>query len=61
MVGERNLGLVAREASHQAHWSKSGKDSSKDELQHRMEALRESISHTVDEDKGHGGESVRVC
>jgi hypothetical protein len=37
--------------NHQVNLSKSGQDSSKDELQHRMEVARESISHTVDEIK----------
>ena len=50
MVEEGTLGLVrAKESPGQL--SKSGQDSSKDELQHRMEVARESISQTVDEIK----------
>ena len=50
MVEEGTLGLVrAKESPGQL--SESGQDSSKDELQHRMEVARESISHTVDEIK----------
>lgn len=47
MVEERTLGLVRSEELP----AKSDQDASKDELQHRMEAARESISHTVDEIK----------
>jgi hypothetical protein len=50
MVEEGTLGLVrSHESSGQI--PKAGEDSSKDELQHRMEVARESISHTVDEIK----------
>lgn len=50
MVEEGTLGLVrANEPS--GPLSKQDQDSSKDELQHRMEATRESISNTVDEIK----------
>ena len=49
MAEEGTLGL-AGEPSGQG-LSKPGQDSSKDELQHRMEVARESISHTVDEIK----------
>jgi hypothetical protein len=49
MAEEGTLGL-AGEPSGQG-LSKPGHDSSKDELQHRMEEARESISHTVDEIK----------
>ena len=50
MVEEGTLGLV-RSNEPSAPLSKPGQDSSKDELQHRMEAARESISNTVDEIK----------
>lgn len=50
MVEEGTLGLV-RSKDPSDPLSNSGHDSSKDELQHRMEAARESISHTVDEIK----------
>ena len=44
MVEEGTLGLARSNQS-------PGQDSSKDELEHRMEVARESISHTVDEIK----------
>lgn len=50
MVEEGTLGLV-RSNEPSGPLSKPGEDSSKDELQHRMEAARESISNTVDEIK----------
>jgi hypothetical protein len=50
MVEEGTLGLV-RSNEPSGPLSKPDEDSSKDELQHRMEAARESISHTVDEIK----------
>jgi hypothetical protein len=50
MVEEGTLGLV-RSNEPSGSLSKPGEDSSKDELQHRMEAARESISNTVDEIK----------
>jgi hypothetical protein len=50
MVEEGTLGLV-RSNEPADPLSKPGQDSSKDELQHRMEVARESISHTVDEIK----------
>lgn len=49
MVEEGTLGL-ARSNESPGQLPKSG-DSSKDELEHRMEVARESISHTVDEIK----------
>lgn len=50
MVEEGTVGLMrANEPSGPV--AKVGPDSSKEELQHRMEAARESISHTVDEIK----------
>lgn len=50
MVEEGALGLV-RSNEPSGPVSKPGQDSPKDELQHRMEAARESISNTVDEIK----------
>jgi hypothetical protein len=50
MVEERNLELVRSEESPD-QLAKSDPDLSKDKLQLRMEATRESISHTVDEIK----------
>ena len=50
MVEEGTLGLV-RSNESPGQLSKSDQDSSKDELQHRMEVARESISHTVVEIK----------
>ena len=50
MVDEGTLGLV-RSNEPSGPLAKLGEDSSKDELQHRMEAARESISNTVDEIK----------
>ena len=50
MVEEGTIGL-ARSNEPSGPLSKPGQDPSKDELQHRMEAARESISHTVDEIK----------
>jgi hypothetical protein len=50
MVEEGTLGLV-RSSEPSGPLSKPGQDSSKDELQQRMEVARESISHTVDEIK----------
>lgn len=50
MVEEGTLGLV-RSNEPSGTLSRPGQDSSKDELQHRMEVARESISHTVDEIK----------
>lgn len=50
MVEEGTVGLV-RSNGPSGPLSKPGQDSSKDELQHRMEAARESISNTVDEIK----------
>jgi hypothetical protein len=50
MVEEGTLGLV-RSNEPSGPLSKPDEDSSKDELQHRMEAARESISNTVDEIK----------
>ena len=50
MVEEGTLGLV-RSNEPSGPLSKPDQDSSKDELQHRMEAARESISSTVDEIK----------
>jgi hypothetical protein len=50
MVEEGTVGLV-RSNEPSGPLSKPGEDSSKDELQHRMEAARESISNTVDEIK----------
>jgi hypothetical protein len=50
MVEEGTLGLVRANESP-ARSNKPDDDSSKDQLQHRMEAARESISHTVDEIK----------
>lgn len=50
MVEERNLALV-RSQEPSGSLLREGQDSSKDELQHRMEVARESISHTVDEIK----------
>ena len=50
MVEEGTLAL-ARSNESSGPLAKPGEDSSKDELQHRMEAARESISNTVDEIK----------
>lgn len=50
MVEEGTLGLVRANESP-ARSNKSDDDSSKDELQHRMEVARESITNTVDEIK----------
>ena len=50
MVEEGTLGLVRANESP-ARANKSDEDASKDELQHRMEAARESITSTVDEIK----------
>jgi len=50
MVEEGTLGLV-RSKESPGELYESGQDSSKDELQHRMEVARESISQTVDEIK----------
>lgn len=50
MVEEGTLGLV-RSNESPGELYESGQDSSKDELQHRMEVARESISQTVDEIK----------
>ncbi len=50
MVEEGTLGLV-RSNESPGQLSQSVQDSSKDELQHRMEVARASISHTVDEIK----------
>lgn len=50
MVEEGTLGLV-RSNGPSGPLSKPLEDSSKDELQHRMEVARESISNTVDEIK----------
>jgi hypothetical protein len=50
MVEERTLGLVRANESP-ARTDRPDDDASKDELQHQMEAARESISHTVDEIK----------
>lgn len=50
MVEEGTLGVV-RSNGPSGPLAKPGEDSSKDELQHRMEAARESISNTVDEIK----------
>lgn len=50
MVKEGTLELVRAEGAP-GQLSEAGEDSSKDELQHRMEVARESISHTVDEIK----------
>jgi hypothetical protein len=50
MVEEGTLALV-RSNESSGPLAKPGEDSSKDELQHRMEAARESISNTVDEIK----------
>lgn len=50
MVEEGTLGLV-RSNEPSGPLSKPDQDSSKDDLQHRMEAARESISNTVDEIK----------
>jgi hypothetical protein len=51
MAAEGSLGLARMEESLDQGGSKRDQDSSKDELQHRMEVARESISHTVDEIK----------
>lgn len=50
MVEEGTLGLV-RSNGPSGPLAKPRQNSSKDELQHRMEAARESISNTVDEIK----------
>jgi len=50
MVEEGTLGLERIDDSS-GHLSRVDEDSSKNELQHRMEVARESISHTVDEIK----------
>jgi hypothetical protein len=50
MVEEGTLGLVRAKESP-ARSNQSDDDSSKDELQHRMEVARESITNTVDEIK----------
>jgi hypothetical protein len=50
MVEEGTLGLERIDNSS-GQLSRVDQDSSKDELQHRMEVARESISHTVDEIK----------
>ena len=50
MVEEGTLGL-ARASESPGQLSESSQDSSKDELQRRMEVTRESISQTVDEIK----------
>ena len=50
MVEEGTLALERSEDSS-GQLSKVGQDESKNELQHRMEVARESISHTVDEIK----------
>ena len=50
MVEEGTLGLVRAKESP-GGLNKSDDEPSKDELQHRMEAARESISNTVDEIK----------
>lgn len=52
MAAEGSLGLAHSEESSELALSKPGQDPSKDELQHRMEVARESISQTVDEIKG---------
>jgi len=49
MVEEGTLGPVRSPESSGS--LSTGQDSSKDELQHRMDVARESISHTVDEIK----------
>jgi hypothetical protein len=51
MVEEGTLGLGGVKESSGESLLKPGPDSSKDELQHRMEVARESISQTVDEIK----------
>jgi hypothetical protein len=50
MVEEGTLG-IARSPESAGELYDSGQDSSKDELQRRMDVTRESISHTVDEIK----------
>ena len=50
MVEEGTVGLV-RSNEPSGRLARTGQDSSKDELQHRMETARESISNTVDEIK----------
>jgi hypothetical protein len=51
MATEGTLGLARSQEPSSQGLSKPGPDESKDELQHRMEVARESISHTVDEIK----------